>query len=657
MKSQMRTMLRIWRAMSYDGALACALPFSRVERDQRSLERIASSRGLGVFLLDLPTLDDILTQLLEHGYAHFQGPLTARRSKSDSRPKFLWDFWNLIVDDAGVLLSNPSPDAIVAIRNLSKGLSKLEVQCTDARLEKSIQEFHDIEDSIIMPNESWADDEIILSSERMAQMVPALSLSSRYTNDFEGRERELIGFARRFDKVAGILISQLGSFDSLSEDSPENGFFKHGPGAVSNQPGRKYKYLFPFWSDKLDRVFPFDWCSGSPLGTLPPDGEEKPGRLLAVPKTAKGPRLIASEPIEHQWCQQKISSWLASRYRETRVGKFISLENQTLSQRMVASASLDRSLSTIDLSSASDRVATWHIETLFRVNPDLIRAMHAVRTRRIEDGVLGKGISSLKKFTTMGSALTFPVQSIFFLVVALAACGAATPEDIDRLRGKVRVFGDDIIIPTTAYANVTECLSALGLKVNLKKSFFKGGFRESCGADYWDGWNVTPVKPKTVTPDTAQSVQAILDSSNNFHMRGYWRTAQALADLLPRTIKNGIVTKVDDHHPFLVNGKGSRSLADSVVPALHTFGEEKYPATRWNKALQRWDTRITALHAPVKKEKQDHSASLREFFTRPWREFIPRETGVARNRVAILATRWVELQSMQFKALLLPKVI
>lgn len=643
MKSQMKTMLRIWRAASFDAALACALPYRRVERDYRSVQRIALTRGQGLFVFDLPSLDEHLLFILEHGYSRFQGPLTARKSKKDLRPKFLWDFWSQVIDEAGVLKSDASADAILAIRQLTKGLSKLEVECTVPRLEKSIEEFHAIEDEIQVFNESWDSDEIELSSDTSLSRAYSVSLLPFGPKDRKSREGyAFASFARRFDKVAGILVSQLGSFDSMSEDSAETGYFKHGPGAVSNLNGRGYKYLFPFWSDKLEGIFPFDWCSGSPLGSYPSSSDEQPGRLLAVPKTAKGPRLIASEPLEHQWCQQKIATWLAYRYDRTLTGRFIALRDQSLSQRLVASASQDHSLSTIDLSSASDRVATWHIETMFRVNPDLIRAMHAVRTRRLEDGVLGKGISSLKKFTTMGSALTFPVQSIFFLVVAIASCGASTIREIDALVGKVRVFGDDIIVPKAAYAELVTNLTHLGLKVNQKKSFSNGAFRESCGADYWNGYNVTPVKPKVIFPDTANDVQAILDSSNNFHMRGYWRTAEAFAKLLPKAISQGPVTRVDSYHSFLTNGKNRKTYDNVVVPALHSFcSGNLYRKTRWSNTLHRMEFLMTTLKSVVKKETQDHSASLREFFTRPHTAFHPRVTGVARNRVATLAARWV----------------
>ena len=198
-------------------------------------------------------------------------------------------------------------------------------------------------------------------------------------------------------------------------------------------------------------MFPFDWCSGSPIGSKPKSGVEPSSKLIHVPKTAKAPRLIASEPVEHQWCQQKVLKWLDKRMQHTLLGRFINLHDQTLSQRMVTSASRDRSLSTIDLSSASDRVTCRHVECLLSVNPSLLQVVHASRTRRLRDPILKGNTITLRKFASMGSALTFPIQSIFFLCIVLASCEADTPKKIRALIGKVRVFGDDIIMPSTAH--------------------------------------------------------------------------------------------------------------------------------------------------------------------------------------------------------------
>jgi len=211
---------------------------------------------------------------------------------------------------------------------------------------------------------------------------------------------------------------------------------------------------------------PMDRTSSHPTT---PSIHEPPSRLLAVPKTAKGPRLIASEPTAHQWCQQLVKRFLEERLIGLFDTNFISFTNQGLSQELVSKASLDRSLATVDLSSASDRLTCWVVERAFRSNPSLLRAFHATRTRWTVDRVNKSDPPNYfvtKKFVSQGTAVTFPVQSIIFLIIALTACGfeARHPEDffcnkriynsLARFRHKVRFYGDDIIIPKQGYESL-----------------------------------------------------------------------------------------------------------------------------------------------------------------------------------------------------------
>jgi hypothetical protein len=64
------------------------------------------------------------------------------------------------------------------------------------------------------------------------------------------------------------------------------------------------------------------------------------------------------------------------------------------------------------------------------------------------------------------------------------------------------VYGDDIIVDRQVYEPLIKVLSALGFIVNEKKSFSTGLFRESCGGDFHDGYNVRPVFCETLQNDT-----------------------------------------------------------------------------------------------------------------------------------------------------------
>lgn len=609
MKSQLRNMLEIWSAASYDATLACATTQVGREKDLSRLADLVATRGLGVFTLDLPLLDECLLRLLEDGKVSFGGALMRRRSKVDSRPRFLWEFWSLVCDLDGCLYKEPSVEALNAIRNLSTMWKKLEVPCSQDRLMRSIDEYFAIEAEMPQPSGFWATGDINHVEHRL------FADSYREVRD----KCSDSGFLMRLDKVASILVSGIPIFDSLSEDSPVNGYYKHGPGAVANLKGREYKYSFPNWSQKLEGLFPFDWCSGAGLGEYPSTDIEPASRLLAVPKTAKGPRLIAAEPVEHQWCQQKVKTFLDYHFRHSLVGLFFDPTNQVLSQDLVALAARDRSLSTIDLSSASDRVHCTHIECLLGVNPPLLEAAAVTRTTRIEDKMSSYGVHTLKKFASMGSALTFPMQSLFFLCIALASAGASDTKSIRALRDKVRVFGDDIIIPEYAYAGTVRNLTALGLKVNQNKSFSEGQFRESCGADCWGDYDITPVKLKTASTDTLLGTQALLDSSNNLFKKGYWRAANTILEMLdPRFTRNVF------HH-------------SCNVPGVVSYSGTKVGRTKYDNNLHYHYVRQPVVLKRQERVHQDNSFALREFFTRPHCSERARETGTKRSAAATLA--------------------
>lgn len=621
MKSRLSTMLQIWEAAISDCGSACATTIVEMQRDIATLRRSVTSRGLGTFVLDLPLLDDTLLSLLENGSVRFSGHLHGRRSKKDLRPRFLWAFWSLVSDASGCLLQDPDPDAIRSIRQLSCLFKKLEVACSSDRLKKAVEEFHEIESKILSPINDWSGDdpstfELLSFKDSFSHIADTISQDS--ASDRDGRE--FVSFLGRLDRVSRILTSGLPVFDSMSNnDDPSNGYFRHGRGVVSNLSRKEYKYTFRSWSDKLEGVFPFDWCTGQPLGSFPSNSSESPGKLAAVPKTAKGPRLIASEPVEHQWCQQKIFTYLDYAFSKSLIGKFVDLHDQEKSQVMVASASIDQSLCTIDLSSASDRISCRHIESLMREHRSLFEAFYAVRTRTIKDAVVSNKVYPVRKFTTMGSTLTFPVQCLFFLSVALASAGAHDVKSIRALIGSVRVFGDDIIAPNSAYVAITRNLTLLGLKVNEKKSFSKGFFRESCGADYWRGFDVTPCKPKGIGTDTPYMHMATLDASNNLYLKGYWKAADVVLKLLPLRMRDKTF-----------------GVHDGVPSVVSYMGRSKTPL-KWCNNLHVYYAMVLTLKESTKRIQMDTSATLGEFFTRKYSWLNPRICGVTLKGKARLA--------------------
>jgi hypothetical protein len=108
-------------------------------------------------------------------------------------------------------------------------------------------------------------------------------------------------------------------------------------------------------------------------------------------------------------------------------------------------------------------------------------------------------IVELNKFATMGSALTFPVQSVVFFVLTAAAVvysRGLRPTDWALACGSVQVYGDDIVVPVDALDSLRALLSAVGLKVNVSKTFSGRNFREACGIEAFRGYDCTPAKPR-----------------------------------------------------------------------------------------------------------------------------------------------------------------
>ena len=586
------------RSLLYEWCASCACATSKIERDISRILSCAESRGLEFFTLDLPSLDGYLLRLLEDGVLPPSGFLMKRRSKADARPRFFHELWRRVADSNGCLLTDADPTTLFFLRQIFCLAKKLRIVCTPKRQSKAVEEYHQIESAIIPAKHDWADDCVDFGD----CDTFSIAFPTRFDDLFGRRDDPfLASLLRNLDKVSGLLASELGLFDPRSEDyTAERSFgYKHGPGAVSDGGSLSFKYRFPTWDAKLDVQFPFDWCGSASIEPdYYPSRIEPPSRLIAVPKTAKAPRLIASEPTSHQWCQQWLKTRLLERAKRTLIGRFFDPTDQFASQRLVRYASETQALATLDLSSASDRVTCRHVESLFRANSTLLELLHACRTRWVVDNISQpRRHLKIKKFAAMGSALTFPVQSIFFLACALAAAGAHDKKSILGLVGRVRVFGDDIIVPSNAYEPLTLLLTHLGLKVNRDKSFVKGWFRESCGADFYKGYDITPVKPKTFVASGPESWQALLDTVNNFFKKGLWYTSDIL-----RSTSDWL-----GYNPAVV-------LHDSDLSGFESYTGTDAPL-KWNTRYQRNDYYMPVVASKQRKVAQNNSSSLLQYYT------------------------------------------
>lgn len=202
-------------------------------------------------------------------------------------------------------------------------------------------------------------------------------------------------------------------------------------------------------------------------------------RLSFVPKTAKTHRPIAVGPLLNVVIQKGYGSYI--RKQLGRVG--LNLNRLPERHRELArQSSVDDSLSTIDLSSASDLISFSAVLELLPL--PWVDALDTVRSHRYLDTETNR-LATYHKFSAMGNGYTFELESLIFYTLALAVCDyLGLPCD------NVSSFGDDIIIPKEGAELLVDVLQQLGFAVNEDKSFVTGPFKESCGGDFWLGINV-----------------------------------------------------------------------------------------------------------------------------------------------------------------------
>lgn len=247
-----------------------------------------------------------------------------------------------------------------------------------------------------------------------------------------------------------------------------------------------------------------------------------PGKVVFVPKNAKTHRSIVVEPLLNSFLQKGIGSFLKTRL--LRVG--CNLQDQSRNQLLAAKGSADGSLATIDLSMASDCLSK---ELVFDLLPlewaDLLdkartsKVLPPASVTSIEGVVLDEhGHLCLEKFSSMGNGFTFELESLIFYAVAKAVCDTLGVPSND-----VSVYGDDIIVPVAAYSLLEETLSFIGFSLNTEKSFALGPFRESCGADFVNGFDIRPFYLKTLV-----SEQSLYTMHNWMVRHGEFEIAQLI---------------------------------------------------------------------------------------------------------------------------------
>ena len=266
--------------------------------------------------------------------------------------------------------------------------------------------------------------------------------------------------------------------------------FKFGPGANYGIKSDTSQYA------KLNHGLE---CTHALIDTLPEFLGEFPGwfpsqdhatvrlapgsRLTFVPKNAKTDRPICIEPCLNTLFQKGVGSYIRSRL--ARWG--VNLRDQTLNQ-VLAKNALARDLATVDFASASDTISYLLVYDL--LPPDWATFLDQARSPNYE---IEGGIYSFQKFSSMGNAYTFELESLIFFALAISCCEELEIPWACGLDGNLAVYGDDVVIPSSAFALFSECAVSCGFSINTEKTYSSGIFYESCGKDYFNGTDVRPL--------------------------------------------------------------------------------------------------------------------------------------------------------------------
>lgn len=206
--------------------------------------------------------------------------------------------------------------------------------------------------------------------------------------------------------------------------------------------------------------------------------------FFLVPKDGKIRRACAKGPSINVSYQLAVGRIIRKRLK--RIG--VDLKDGQETHRQVAcSASINGHMASIDLTSASDCIATNLVKLL--LPPDWFDLLNWLREPFTQLPHKGNKWKKLEKFSAMGNGFTFELETLLFLALCCAV-EAGEP-------GKtVHVYGDDILVPTDKADDVISCLNFFGFRANESKTYLSGPFRESCGGDFWLGQAVRPYQLK-----------------------------------------------------------------------------------------------------------------------------------------------------------------
>jgi len=369
---------------------------------------------------------------------------------------------------------------------------------------------------------------------------------------------------------------------------------KHGNGSAVGFPKRLHSVYknscvstsTPALSDVARSIKGQAWSRYSPRNKV-----VSSSRTLTVPKNCKTDRVICQEPLLNVYLQLGLGRLLRLMLKV--LG--IDLSTQELNQELARNAQ-DLGLATLDLKSASDSISTRIVYDVFP--PDWFELFDLLRTSLTQypDGRVVEPF----RFCSMGNGFTFPLQTLLYLSVIRVVCG-------DLRKAPVAIYGDDIIIEQQHYDDVVAMLQSLGFQVNEAKSFRKGVFFESCGADFFDRLDVTPFYlGRSAEKDAVlYGIPYEYALANKIRLWSARASGYQTSDRRFKAVWTTLVDRLKDGVYF-----GPRLLGDCVLAASNLEADERHVTEPQDRlGLNGWDGVRIRCYKPYNAGEPIHDSS------------------------------------------------
>jgi hypothetical protein len=239
---------------------------------------------------------------------------------------------------------------------------------------------------------------------------------------------------------------------------------------------------------------------------------------------------------------------------------------QDVHRQVAETSSVTREFATLDLSNASDTVASTLVKVL--LPRKWYEALDDLRSKKTF--IQNKWVV-LEKFSSMGNGFTFELETILFAAIACSVTREC--DGLGELGSDVFVFGDDIIVKNSVARPLKSVLEFLGFNLNYEKSYFDDSpFRESCGADFFAGKPVRPYFLKEL-PNGPQDyfglANGIASLTDRIALTGYEvgrRAWFSVLDCIPTRIRSC---------------RGPKDLGDIVI-----HDNEEHWTCRWRNGIR-----------------------------------------------------------------------